>query len=179
MVGAMKTKNCATLTSLVTKFETEPGVRELDEFKEVSSLARFTCATESNAKPLPAPSPSPSPSASPAVVAAKDSPDVRSKSASPASPASTDFIISENRDIYGKDIPQADGTIGTATGYQTFGACYKPVSVDSVLRGRQLPTDGRTSVPQNSVDGPAGRTIIDRGQEAAAATLAHHIHRED
>lgn len=103
MVGAMKTKNCAALKDLMVRFETEPAARELDEFKEIRSLAQYTCATENRDKQQP------TASLQKLAAAAKDNPDARSKS---APPSTNDFATGDNLDIWGQDILQADGTIG-------------------------------------------------------------------
>ena len=105
MVSAMKTKSCASLKDLLTKFETEPGGRDLDEFKEVQSLAQYTCATEKDRQASTSPAP-------PSNANAKRGSNQRSES---ERGSTTEFLFGDNRDIWGQDIPAADGTIGFAS----------------------------------------------------------------
>jgi hypothetical protein len=106
-VAAMKSKSCAALKDLVTKYEAEPGGRDLDEFKEIQSLAQYTCATEK--QPSTSLTPSATVPAAAPNTAAKRDPDQR-KSEPPPAPGG--FHLSDNRDIWGQDIKAADGTIG-------------------------------------------------------------------
>jgi hypothetical protein len=113
MVAAMKLKTCAALRDLVTKFEQESGGKELDEYKEVSSLAQYTCSTETRDRPS-----QPPPRTPPAKVAASVAPAKTATSAAPETAGrnlpstAVNFVVGDNRDIYGQDIPSPDGTIG-------------------------------------------------------------------
>lgn len=46
LAGVMKTKSCAGFKEFIAKFESEPSTAELKEFKEIRSLAQYTCALE-------------------------------------------------------------------------------------------------------------------------------------
>jgi hypothetical protein len=46
LAGAMKAKTCAALTGVVDKFAAESAVAQLREFKELRSLAQYTCGLE-------------------------------------------------------------------------------------------------------------------------------------
>jgi hypothetical protein len=109
MVGAMQVKTCAALNELMTKFASEPSVKELEEFKEISSLAQYTCALEAKDKVKQQPSTAP--------VMPTD-PNTRSLG---ANNAINNFLVSDNQDIWGQDIRQASGAIASAS--SDIGAC--------------------------------------------------------